>query len=108
VTPIEYPTSAVEASRALVQELLSAGFVLIDLLSTLVEDLPDDAFPEEEKAAVLIEMLAGSAVPAVQAAGERTCWEATALVGALRDRAIDDLEAALEIAREREEREGKR
>jgi hypothetical protein len=44
-------------------ELLRTGLTLVDLLSSLLEDLPDDAFPGEENGEVLIEMVAGSCAP---------------------------------------------
>jgi hypothetical protein len=87
-----------DPARFLVEELLRTGLALTDLLSSLLEDLPEDAFPGEENGAVLIEMVAGSCRPAVEAAGEPTCRAATALVGAVRDRVLDDLRAAAERA----------
>jgi hypothetical protein len=68
------------------------------VLSSLLEDLPEDAFPGENSGAVLIEMVVGSCRPAVEAAGEQECWAATALIGAVRDRVLDDLRAAAQLA----------
>jgi hypothetical protein len=47
-------------------------------------------------------MVVGSCRPATEAAGESSCWAATALIGSVRDRVIDDLRAALELARQRQ------
>ncbi len=68
-------------------------------MGAFLEEMPEDAFPGEDSAAVLLEMVAGSCRPATAAAGESSCWAATALIGSMRDRVIDDLRAALELAR---------
>ena len=85
--------------RTFVEELLGTGLMLVDLLSALLEDLPDDAFPGEDTGEVLLDMLAGTIGPAARAAGGDTLRGATALLGAVRDRTLADLEAALERAR---------
>jgi hypothetical protein len=100
VEPGENRTKGGDAARALIEELLRAGLVLTDLIASLIEDLPEDAFAGEDNAAVLVEMVAGSSLPAVEAAGEEACWAATALIGAVRDRVLDDLRAAAELARD--------
>ena len=87
-------------ARAFVEEVLRTGLMLADLVGNLLEALPDDAFPGEKPGEVLLEMLAGSLTPAIDAAGTETVQHATALLGALGDRAIADLKAALELARE--------
>lgn len=87
-----------DVARTLVEELLRTGLVLCDTLASLLEDLPDDAFPGEDNAAVLIEMAVGSSRPAIAAAGEMNCWNAVALIGAVRDRVLDDLRVAAELA----------
>jgi hypothetical protein len=88
-----------DAAQVLIEELLRTGLALTDVLSSLLEDLPEDAFPGENSGAVLIEMVVGTCRPAVEAAGERECWAATALIGAVRDRVLDDLRAAAQLAR---------
>ena len=74
--------------------MLRTGLTLIDVLSTLIESLPEDAFPGEEPAQVLVEMLVGTFRPAGEAAGHDALLQATALVGALGDRAFADLQRA--------------
>lgn len=81
-----------------VREVLGTGLMLIDVLSMLLDDLPDDAFPGEEPAEVLLEMLVGSFRPAAEAAGDETVRQAAALVGALGDRTVTDLRAAADLA----------
>ena len=51
---------------------------------------------------MLIEMLAGTIKPATDAAGSAGVGAATALLGAVQDRTIADLQAALEIRRRAE------
>jgi pentatricopeptide repeat protein len=89
----------VDAARALIEEMLRTGFVFIDLVSSLIEELPEDAFPGEDRGAVLLGMVAGSCLPAVEAAGERECRAAIALIGAVRDRVLEDLRTAAELTR---------
>jgi hypothetical protein len=88
-----------DAGRELIEELLRAGLALTDLLSSLLEEIPEGAFPGEDSGEVLMEMVVGSCLPAIEAAGERDCRTAAALIGAIRDRVFDDLRAAAEIAR---------
>jgi hypothetical protein len=74
----------------------------MDLVTGFVDDFPDDAFPGEEPAEVLIEMLAGTIRPAADAAGAETLRQATALLGAAGDRVLADLRAAAARAVARE------
>jgi hypothetical protein len=93
-------TSSVEtdAAQEFVEELLRTGLALIDLLSSLVEEIPEDAFPGEDSAEVLIEMVAGSCRPALLAAGESRCRAATALMVAVWEKVTADLRAAAALA----------
>jgi hypothetical protein len=86
-----------------VEEVLRTGIALTDLLAGLIEDLPEDAFPGEDTAEVLLEMLTGSARPALEAAGAEALSQASALLGALADRTFADLKLAAEIAARKEE-----
>lgn len=88
-----------DPARELIEELLRTGLVLTDLLASLLEEIPEDAFPGEDQGAVLMEMVVGSCSPALDAAGERECRTATALIGAIEDRVLDDLRKAAEIAK---------
>jgi hypothetical protein len=87
-----------ELAHALVEELLRTGLVLTDTLALLIEQLPDDAFPGEDNAAVLVEMTAGSCASVVQATGEATCRQTLAVIAALRDRFVEDLKTAAKLA----------
>lgn len=99
MTEIEAPTNEIEVARALIEELLRTGLAFIDLLSTLIEELPEDAFPGEDKAAVVVEMVVGSCLPATESAGDAECRAATALIGAVWQRVMDDLRAAVALSR---------
>jgi hypothetical protein len=91
-----------ETTRELVEEVLRTALALEAVMASLLEDLPEDAFPGEDAALVLLEMVVGSVHPAAAAAGPRACRTATALVGAVRERVLADLRTAAELARERE------
>jgi hypothetical protein len=87
-----------DPTRALIEELLRTGLTLVDVLSFLIEDLPDEAFPGEDNAAVVLEMLVGSCRPVIDAAGESDRRATTALVGEIREKALDDLRLAAKLA----------
>jgi hypothetical protein len=87
-----------EAVRTYVEQLLRTGLLLTDLISTLVEELPEDACPGEDSAEVLIDMLSGTVQPVAAAAGTGTLTQATGLLGAVADRTVRDLKLALQLA----------
>lgn len=97
--PAECRTDALEATEELVQALLRTSITLQDVFVALVEEIPDDAFPGEDPAAVLLEMISGSACLAIEAAGLEISRAATALIGAVMDRVLGDLRAAASLAR---------
>jgi hypothetical protein len=81
-----------------VEQVLRTGLMLVDVLSGLLDDLPEDAFPGEDPAEALLEMLVATIRPAADAAGVETVRQATALLGAVSDRTVSDLRAASELA----------
>jgi hypothetical protein len=81
-----------------VEETIRTGLMLSDLIADLLEDMPDDAHGGESNVEVLLDMLAGTALPAVHAAGPDTARRTAALLGALRDRVRADLRGAVELA----------
>jgi hypothetical protein len=95
-------TALLEATRDLVEEVLLTALALEDVMTALLAELPDGAFPGEDNARVLLEMVVGSAQPAARAAGDRDCQTATALVAAIRERVLTDLHTAAELSREPE------
>jgi len=101
--PTEDPV--VKTTQELVDEVILTAVALDNILGSLLADVPDDAFPGEDKTEVLLQMIVGSIVPAARAAGEDNCRTATALVAAMRERMLADLHAAAEAATEREDRQ---
>lgn len=85
----------------LVEEVLRTGLMLAGVLEDLFDSLPENAYPGEVPAEVLLEMVAGSVHPAATASGPEAVRQAAALVGALGDRVVADLETASELARRR-------
>lgn len=95
-------TSPGSAETEFVTELLRTGITLADLCGNLLDSLPDDAYPNENTADVLIEMIVGSARPATNAAGGDAVVAATALIAATMDRVMEDLRTAADLAAARE------
>lgn len=93
ITPIPYADV-----HALTEAVLRAGVMLSDLLGNLLEELPADAFAGEGRVDVLVEMITGTIAPVAAAAGVETVHDTTALLGALCDRVVADLRAALDRA----------
>jgi hypothetical protein len=91
-----------ELTRALVHELLQTAFSFSGGLGAVLDALPDDAFGQEDNAAVVIDMVVGSCIPAVDAAGETAAQAALELIAAIRERFVGDLAAAAQLAAERE------
>ncbi len=88
-----------EDVRALTETLLRTGIMLSDLLGNLLDDLPEEAFPGEDQAEVLIEMLTGTITPVASAAGPKSVEGTIALLEAVGDRVLTDMRAALELSR---------
>jgi hypothetical protein len=95
---IETGSTGDDSAVAFVEQLLHTAFSLGGAYVSLLEDLAESAFNEEDKAAALIEVFAASARPAVQAAGERDCRVATRLIVAVGDRVLEDLRTAERLA----------
>ena len=91
-----------DPAHAFVVEVLRTGLMLTDLVAGLLESTPEGAFGGEDTGDVLVAMLAGTVRPAVEAAGSGTVDACTALLGALGDRTLRDLEEAGRRARARE------
>jgi hypothetical protein len=85
-------------TRELVEEVLRTALVLEDVMTALLEDLPEHVFPGEDNGEVLLQMVVGSITPAVAAAGEPDRRAAIGLVTAIRERVLADLHTAAEMA----------
>jgi|SRR5690348_4290397 len=91
-------TAEVDAVHEFVEELLRIGLALLDLVGSLAEELPDGAFPGEDNAEVLIEMVVGSSRPALEAIGKSECRSATKLIETVWNRVMTDLRDAAALA----------
>jgi hypothetical protein len=89
-----------DATRGLIEEVMRTAMALEEIVEGLLEDLPEDAFPGEDPALVLLAMIVGSAHPAAVAAGSRETRTASALVGAIRERVLTDLHSAAALVLE--------
>ena len=89
-----------EDVRALTEQALRTGLMLSSLVGDLLDELPDDAFADEDQVEVLFEMLVGTIVPVAVAAGTAEVRAATALLGAMSDRVLSDLREAMRLADE--------
>ena len=85
--------------QALILEIFRTALTLDSIIDSLQEELPKDAFPGEDHAIVLLEMILGSASPAIEAAGEDQCRASIALMGAVVDRVMTDLQEAARLAK---------
>jgi hypothetical protein len=101
--PRRVDLAELEATRDLVEEVLLTALALEDVMEALLAELPDGAFPGEDNAIVLLQMVVGSVHPAARAAGPGDCQTATALVAAIRERVLTDLHRAAELSRERDQ-----
>jgi hypothetical protein len=86
--------------RALTEQALRTGVMLSQLVGDLLEELPGDAFAGEDQLEVLFEMLTGTIAPVAGAAGVAQVRATTALLGAMSDRVLADLRAAMRLAEE--------
>jgi hypothetical protein len=92
------PSPTNDYVRDFVEEILRAGLLLVDLAAGLIEGLPEDAYPGEPNAEVVLDMLTGTIRPAAEAAGETLVRGATALLDASGARTLDDLDRVVELA----------
>jgi len=89
-------------ARSLVEQILITGMMLADLVTDLLDGLPDDAFPGEVHTDVVLEMLAGTSAAAVDEAGPEFVKRTIVLIHEVGDRILADLRAAAALAAERE------
>jgi hypothetical protein len=89
-----------EDVHALTLAVLRTGLMLSDLLGNLLDALPSDAFPGEDDGEVLVEMLSGTIMPVADATGREKVRDATALLAAVSDKVLADLERTAELARQ--------
>jgi hypothetical protein len=80
--------------QAFVFTLLHRGSVLSEIVATLAEDLPADAYPGEKPIAVVIEMLCGTIATALSSVDPRDVRRATELIDLAAARTLEDLRLA--------------
>jgi hypothetical protein len=97
---VEQPAPS-RAAEEFVEELLGTGLALFDLLSSLLEVMPEESFPGEDSGEVLVEMVIGTCRPALLRAGEAECRIATELIRTVWNRVTADLQAAAALAEPR-------
>lgn len=83
-----------DAIREFVLELLGTGSMLSELVSNLVDELPPDAYPGDEPAAVVVEMLWGTIATALAAAEPADVRRAAELIAQARLRTLEHLQLA--------------
>jgi hypothetical protein len=96
MTPVN-PLETDDFVSAFVWQCLRTGLMLEGLLANMLEELPEDAFPGEHNAEVMIEMLTGTIRPVAEAAGEGAVWDAIELLRDASEKVIADLRAALAL-----------
>jgi hypothetical protein len=84
-------------ARGYIEDLLRTGLLLTDLLADLLEAGPADMDGEPFED-VLIDMVVGSATPALRVAGEAGVAAAQALMTGVVDCLLADLRAAVEVS----------
>jgi hypothetical protein len=82
-----------------VLELLRTGCMLSDLASDLIEALPEEAYPGEDPAAVVIEMMSGTIATALAYADPADLRRATELIDVAATRTIEHLRLARDLSR---------
>jgi hypothetical protein len=85
--------------RWFVLELLRTGCVLTDLVADLIEALPAGAYPGEEPASVVIEMLCGTIATALVSADPGDVRRATELIYVAATRTREHLRLACDLSR---------
>lgn len=95
------PTEMDRAAWMLVAEVLNSGSILSGLWGSMRAEIPPTFFEGEEPEAVLLEMMVGSALPALRKAGPAECRRATELIASIHERVMSDLRLASEIAERR-------
>jgi hypothetical protein len=80
-------------------ELLSTGSMLTGLVRDLADALPADAYPGEEPAAVVLEMMCGTIASVVGAVDPDDVRSATKLIDLAGTQVLEHLQLACELSR---------
>lgn len=79
--------------------LIGSGLMLSDLASDLSEALPADAYPGEEPAAVVLEMLCGTIATVLESVDPRDVRRATEIIDLAVERTREHLRLACAMSR---------
>jgi hypothetical protein len=79
--------------------LLRTGYMLSGLAADLVEALPADAYPGEDTAAVVIEMICGTIATALESADPGAVRQATELIELASTRTVEHLRLTYAMSR---------
>ena len=85
--------------QVFVFRLIATGLMLSDLASNLADALPADAYPGEEPAAVVLEMLCGTIATALESINRRDVRRATEIIDLAAERTREHLRLALAMSR---------
>jgi hypothetical protein len=88
-----------DSVSAFTLELLRTGHMLSNLGADLVDSLPEDEYPGESPAAVVVEMVIGTIRTTLADADEDDLMRATELMACARDRVLEHLQLALALSR---------
>jgi hypothetical protein len=82
-----------------VRQLLAVGVTLANVTSGLIDDLPPDAYPGEDPAEVVLEMITGTIESEIGAEEPEQVRQATSLIARSADRVVEHLRLALALRR---------
>ena len=80
-------------------QLLRTGCMLSGVASDLIEELPPDAYPGEEPAAVVVEMMCGTIATALASCDPADIRRATKLIDQAAGRTLEHLQLARDLSR---------
>jgi hypothetical protein len=93
------PSSTNNHVDQFVIELLRTGAWCCELIDNLVEALPDDAYPGEDKGSVVVEMVRGTITMALASLDDADVVRCSEVMQLARDGVIEHLRLALELSR---------
>ncbi len=93
------PTQTQDHIDQFVLSLLRTGLLLTDVAADLAQSLPQDAHPDEDPGAVVIEMLSGTIRSVLETVDPQAVERAADLIEQAVDRVEEHLRLALELSR---------
>jgi hypothetical protein len=99
--PPAEPAREVDLTRTLVEHIVRTGLGISTIVDLLLDALPEHAYPGEDNAAVLLDMLVGTLRPVVDGADPAVVRATIDFLQATLERTDHDLRAASRLARGR-------